>query len=528
MKKYDDVKKKCILISSFCFVCLLVASGVVEGSKVLEYHPSRILIKFKSLPSAELLEGIESKYGLEAIKVIWKLDVYKMAVKNRADIPKLVSRIAKEKIVEYAEPDYVRYTCFVPNDPRCPQQWGLRQIEVDQFWDVEMGSPDVVVAVLDTGIDLSHPDLVNQLWINPGEIAGNQIDDDENGYVDDIYGYDFHGDGSFPPVGDEDPVPQDDNGHGTHVSGRVAAETNNSIGVAGIAPGVKIMVVRVLGGILGFGYSSDIVEGVLYAVDNGASVINMSLGGTSASLTEYNTYKVAYESNVLVAAASGNDGGGANPISYPAGYVFNMAVGASDSSDNIAYFSTHGFQLEVSAPGVETLSTTLGGGYGFTGWSGTSMAAPHVAGLAALLYSQTPTLTNWQARLMIRDGVVDAGSPGWDQYHGFGRVDCPTLLGVSIPSPSSLHLINPIEGSSLPANAILSFAWSPVDGAANYKLIVNLPSGGIKEFDLSDTILTILPKRWRNAPVGNYTWEVQALDGLGTVIAQESSSFSKQ
>ncbi|MHC4193065.1 MAG: S8 family peptidase [Planctomycetota bacterium] len=528
MKSLDALKKMRAVISLCCLVFLFAAPSVVAGGKTAEYHPSRVLIKFKSPPSDQLLAKIKSKHGLELMKIIRKLDVYRMEAKHRVGIPELASQIAKEELVEYAEPDYIRYATYTPNDPSFSQQWGLLKVGVSDYWDVEMGSPDVVVAVLDTGMDLDHPDLVSQLWVNAGEVPGNEVDDDGNGYVDDIYGYDFHGDGLiFVPPDAEDPVPEDDNGHGTHVSGRVAAATDNNVGVAGMAPNVKIMVVRVLGGFLGFGYTSDIVEGALYAVDNGASVINMSLGGTQPSLTEYNAYQVAYDAGVFIAAAAGNSGDVGNPIEYPGGYAFTIAVGASDPCDDIAYFSSHGFQVEVSAPGVETLSTILGGGYEAAGWSGTSMSTPHVAGLAALLFSEMPTLSNWQVRLMIREGVVDAGAPGWDRYHGFGRIDCPTLLGVSVPSTSELHLINPVEGSVVPRTAVLTLLWSPVDGAQSYTLTVNLPTGPSKEFDLSKTVFIIPPRIWRNAPVGTYTWEVQALDPTGGVIAQDSSSFSK-
>ena len=528
MKGPGTVREMWAVISFGCLLSLFVTPSAVAGGKRAEYHPSRVLIKFKRPPSDQLLAKIRSKHQLELMKIIRKLDVYKMEVRHPVGIPELASRIAKEKLVEYAEPDYIRYAAYTPNDPGFSQQWGLLKVGVSDYWDVQMGSPDVVVAVLDTGMDLDHPDLVSQLWVNAGEVPGNEVDDDGNGYVDDIYGYDFRGDGlMFVPLDAEDPVPEDDHGHGTHVSGRVAAATDNNVGVAGMAPNVKIMVVRVLGGLLGSGYISDIAEGALYAVDNGASVINMSLGGTRPSLTEYNAYRAAHDAGVLIAAAAGNSGDMGNPIEYPGGYAFTVAVGASDPCDEIAGFSTYGFQVEVSAPGVETLSTILGGGYEASGWSGTSMSTPHVAGLAALLFSEMPALSDWQVRLMIREGVVDAGIPGWDQYHGFGRIDCPTLLGVSVPSTSELHLINPVEGSVVPRTAVLTFLWSPVDGAASYTLTLNVPNKPPKDFSLSETVFTVPPRIWRNLPVGSYTWEVQALDPIGAVIAQDSSSFSK-
>lgn len=508
-------------------ICLFSLSLSVKGEEGVAsgFHPQRILVKFKSSIASIAKEEFLIKYDLKVIRRIPKIDIYLLQVKKGRGILSLLSRLKKEKIVEFAEPDYIRKASYTPNDPYYPEQWGLLKIGIEGYWDAEMGSSGVVVAILDTGIDLDHPDLVNRLWVNPGEIPDNGIDDDGNGYVDDVYGYDFAGDGLFPLPGAEDSNPDDGNGHGTHVAGRVGAETDNLTGVAGIAQ-IQLMAVKVMSS-LGIGYSSDIIEGVIYAVDNGAKVINASLGGTSPSLAEYLAYEYAYQNNVFIAAASGNNGHQSNSIEYPAGYFFAMGVGATDQNDMIAYFSTHGPQVEVSAPGVEILSTTKGGGYGYKFWSGTSMACPHVTGLAALLYSRYPGLANWQARLMIREGVIDRGVVGWDEFYGFGRVDAPTLLIFSPPSSNQIYLLSPLENSQLSNSFLLTFAWSPVEGASSYRLTILTPGGRIKRIFTSNTYYTVLPSLWSRAPTGVYYWKAEALDSQGDLISEGTSYFEK-
>ncbi|MHC4745423.1 MAG: S8 family peptidase, partial [Planctomycetota bacterium] len=375
-----------------------------------------------------------------------------------------------------------------------------------------------------TGIDLTHPDLVNQLWQNPGEIPGNNIDDDGNGYKDDYNGYDFAGNGIFPLPGAEDPIPNDDYvGHGTHVSGTIAAEQDNSTGITGEAPGTKLMAVRVLGG-LGTGYTSDIADGIIYATDNGAQVINMSLGGPGATLTEYLALKHAWDNNVFIVAASGNDGDGSNAISYPASFLFAMSVGATDNSDNIASFSTHNTFVEISAPGVNILSTVPVSSYE-GGWNGTSMATPHVAGLAALLYSTYGDMTNWQARSMLQSAVVDRGRVGWDQYFGYGRTSAGQLLLTPQPTGDNLQILTPPNGGWFLGGSILSLLWTPVNGAVSYRITASLPSGGTAVITTADPYYTRPPSA--PVPAGNYSVTVEALGPTGATLSSDTVSFSK-
>jgi subtilisin family serine protease len=505
---------------------ILPLSGLGAEGSGLTYDSERILVKFKKQPSPLELRAFGRAHRLQLERVIPRISVFRFTIAPGDKVRDMVKRVKTSALVEFAEPDYIRYPFYTPNDPLFSSQWDMTNVGLPLYWDVEKGDPSVAVAVLDTGIDLDHPDLINQLWENAGEIPGNRVDDDSNGYVDDVNGYDFAGDGLFPRPGAQDPVPEDLYvGHGTHVSGTIAAQQDNEEGISGEAPGTKLMAVRVLGGILGAGYSSDIAEGIIYAADNGARVINMSLGGTAKSTTEYFALQYAWDHNVFIAAAAGNDGDSSNSLNYPAAYVFAMSVGATDSADNIASFSTHNEFVEISAPGVRILSTVPGGSYESTIWSGTSMATPHVAGLGALLYSQYSDIENWQVRLMLQSGVVDRGAPGWDEFFGYGRADCAALLETAPGTDDVLEIITPPEGAKFRSDALVAGLWNPVSGAASYKVTVVLPNEEVKVRTTTVPYITVSP--YVSLPAGNYSVTVDAEDGSGAVIASDTVTFSR-
>jgi len=387
-----------------------------------------------------------------------------------------------------------------------------------------MGDNDIIVAVIDTGIDQDHPDLASQRWINTDEIAGNKIDDDKNGYVDDRFGYDFHGTpflGIFPPaVGDEDSNPEDDNGHGSHTSGTIAAKTDNAVGVAGTATDCRVMVVRALGGLLGFGHSADIIEAILYAADNGANIISMSLGSSQYSAAEQAACEYAYKFNILIVAAAGNDGNAT--FNYPAGYPQVLSVSATNSNDDIASFSTRGANVEVSAPGEGVLSTWMGNGYN-TG-DGTSMACPHVAGVAALVLSKSPHLNADQVRQLIHDGAEDLGATGWDKDFGDGRINAHKSLTSSVKT--GISLFTPGNGSTLNSGASdFGLCWSQVDNVAMYALVFQLPNnqlipllGLTKNYFYFPTNL---------APAGKYKWCAVAINTSGKKFFSKWWEFTR-
>lgn len=271
--------------------------------------------------------------------------------------------------------------------------WGADLVKAPEVWAHGYTGKGVVVAVVDTGVDYNHEDLTNNIWTNTKEIAGNGIDDDGNGYIDDNYGWNF---------ADQNNNTLDDNGHGTHVSGTIAGE-NNNYGVTGIAYDAKIMPVKALDS-SGSGSYSSISKGIRYAVDNGANVINLSLGGASSNRTLESAINYASSKGVIVVMAAGNDGD--SSPDYPARYASKsgIAVGAVDKNNNLADFSNRSGTnpiAYVTAPGVKVYSSVPNNQYAT--YSGTSMAAPHVAGIVALMLSANSNLTDAQVRQIVTE-----------------------------------------------------------------------------------------------------------------------------
>jgi len=290
--------------------------------------------------------------------------------------------------VEYAEPDYYVRLCRTPDDPNYPQQWALPKIDAPEAWDIHTGSHDVVVAVIDTGIDLTHLDFQGNIWTNEPELNGlDGADDDGNGYIDDIHGYDFAYD---------DGEPLDDFSHGSHVAGIIAARGNNGTNVCGICWNATIMPVKGMDPDT-LGPASDISEAVYYAVINGADILSCSWGMNPPSNLLAEAFQYAYQQGVVAVAAAGNDS--SSSVFYPAGYSTVISVGASTQGDQRASFSNYGSWVDLIAPGVDILSLSY---YGMTRtWEGTSMACPHVSGTCALMLSVNPYLTPNEVRRIV-------------------------------------------------------------------------------------------------------------------------------
>ena len=346
--------------------------------------------------------------------------------------------------------------------------WGADMINAPTVWNNGHTGQGIIVAVIDTGVDYNHEDLKNNIWINTKEIAGNGIDDDGNGYIDDVRGWNFDNDNNNV---------LDNNGHGTHVSGTIAAE-NNGIGVTGIAYNSQIMPVKVLDA-NGSGSYSNITKGIYYAVDNGAKVINLSLGGDSANDTLKSAIEYASSKGVIVVMAAGNNGD--SIPSYPARYAYNsgIAVGAVDQNNNFANFSNRSGSQEiayVTAPGVDIYSTVPNNQYDT--YSGTSMAAPHIAGVVALMLSANPNLTESQVRQIIISTSANSTSPT--------EPTTPTQPGLELPSFfPPLDSFFPLELTNIVSQLPLSFQTPTLTSITLPPMFLSLETSPVQPSDYS-------------------------------------------
>ncbi|WP_404456761.1 S8 family peptidase [Oceanobacillus kapialis] len=349
------------------------------------YNKGEVIVKFKDSVSLNSQEQILKDVNA---KVQPSPNVVKspFVVLEVGDVESVVKTLNSNAKVEYAEPNYILKAAWTPNDTyfSTSYQYGLFNTSADHAWDYARGSASQEIAVLDTGVDYNHPDL--------------------NGKTN--RGYDFV---------DRDYTPSDANGHGTHVAGIAAAETNNGTGIAGMAPNTDILAVRVLDA-SGNGSLSNIANGIRYAADNGAEVINLSLGCACDTQTLESAVNYAWNSGSVVVAAAGNDG--TSQQFQPASYANAIAVGAVDRNNNKASFSNYGTWVDVSAPGVDIASTYPGNGYAYL--SGTSMASPYVAGQAALLTGQGKS--NAQVRAAIQNTADSVSGTGYYVRYGLINV----------------------------------------------------------------------------------------------------------
>jgi subtilisin family serine protease len=425
------------------------------------------LRKFTQERQSHLLSFLESQEKLgkaQRVRSLWINNV--IAVKATKDV---VLKLAQMPGIEYIRLDVKRHVLLdegpgIGFPPVPSKEWNISLINAPAVWNLGFTGAGVVVGHFDTGVNYTHFDLADHIWINSDEIANNSVDDDGNGYVDDRYGYDFSG-----PDGD----PRDDGGHGTHTAGTVASD-GTAGDSCGVAPDAQIMGCKVLDG-SGNGTEADVWEAIAYAVNNGARVMTFSIGWMHAWSPDRqawrNSFNAALSAGLVAAVASGNERSGGDPApdnvrtpgdvpppwfhpgqTLHGGYSDVVTVGATTSSDNIAGFSSYGpvswesispwldypynpemglKDPDVSAPGdnVTSCSYTSNNGY-LSGWSGTSMATPHVAGLMALLISKNQSLTPAQVDSIIELTAVDKGAAGKDNDYGAGRIDCLAAINL--------------------------------------------------------------------------------------------------
>jgi subtilisin family serine protease len=453
-----------------------LAQGQVMGSSVqsfLQRHTAHslspvypnIVRRKKQLGQTDLqiANAISQRYPARARRFrdsfqppeISRAYILEVDTDSAAGVAKALAELHADPDVEYAEPDHVTHTNMIPNDPYFSSSgtwgqpyddlWGVKRINAPSAWDTAAGA-GFTVAVVDTGIDYNHPDIAANVWTNTKEMAGNGIDDDGNGYVDDVRGWDFIGSTYTNPTQSNNPI--DHFGHGTHVAGTIAAVGNNGIGVIGVAWQAQVMAVKGLDD-QGYGLDSTLAPAILYAVNNGADVISNSWSGAGTSQTIADAIAYAYSLGAVVVAAAGNNNDDALNY-YPGNLPDVITVAASDHNDVIAYFSNWGTKIDVAAPGVDILSLRAAGtsmgtpvdAY-YTRADGTSMATPHVSGLAALILSQHPIYINEDVRQALRASATDLGQAGFDPTFGYGRIDAaaalalPDVLQAKIQSPAN-------------------------------------------------------------------------------------------
>ncbi len=405
-----------------------------------EFEPTRILVRYSDEAADVKLEPVPGTSFEHEFTLVPGL--HAVQLDEGVDYFSTLQAYQEDPLVLYAEPDYIVSTTVNPSDDTFyGLEYGLHNTgqsirDVSGTPDADIDAPEawamapnagegVIVAVIDSGVDYTHEDLADNMWINNGEIPGNGLDDDLNGYVDDVYGYDFYG------RGDSDPM--DENFHGTHVAGTIAGVDNN-VGIIGVAPKAKIMALRFLGP-TGSGSTFGAIGAIEYAVSNGATLTNNSWGGGGFSNSLFNAIAAARNAGQVFVAAAGNSGAN-NDLSphYPSSYNLDniISVAATNNRDNYAGFSNIGVtSVDLAAPGVDIASTFYGGGYVWS--SGTSMASPHVAGAAAVLLAEDPSLTPQEVKSILLNSVDDLSATGRTLTDG--RLNLAGALGALEPDP---------------------------------------------------------------------------------------------
>jgi len=441
----------CSIGCSLAFYFLLSAHYLASGNQTNDYVADEILVKFKDSAEPVTVKLAKSQDFLARLNYYQKLPN-----------------------VEYAEPNYTYQASIIPSDTYFTNQWYLQKIKAPQAWNNVRESPDIVIAILDSGVQINHPDLQNNIWVNKKEIAGNGIDDDKNGFIDDVNGWDFVNNVPDPSPKFQPGFTLDGIMHGTIIAGIMAASGNNAAGIAGITWKAKIMPLKVLDD-KGEGSASNVIKAIDYAVANGANIINLSFVGFGYSRSLDDAIKRAYDADVIVVAAGGNEvgqGEGYNLSQTPmypvcldgSGQNRVIGVAATDTMDQKAVFSSFGSCIDIAAPGVSVYSTVVYsptnyiGGQSFNKyydgyWSGTSVAVPMVSGALALLESANPSLS--------RDGIVNTLldssdnitllNPSYPGQLGRGRLDVAAAVESALgglKNKTEKLIVGPMAGKS--------------------------------------------------------------------------------
>jgi len=436
--------------------------------KLPSLAPDRLVVKLKPAADPAALDALVRGVRGQIVSSIPRLNAVVLRLDPGVSASSALATLRASPLVQHAEQDGYAYTLAAPNDPLYSLQWHYPMIQLANAWDITTGSP-VIVAVVDTGIRPDHPEFGRGVLV-PGRNFFNGADDDDT---------------TDPGCPSLEPRRYS---HGTHVAGTIAALTNNGEGVAGVvwggATGVKIMPVRVLGEELvrfrfcGVGFASDVAKGIVWATDNGARVINLSLGSTADSEILREAVQYALDRGVVVVAAAGNSNS-SDPF-YPAAYLGVIAVSALACNGQKTFYSNFGAYIFVAAPGGDhtvdctgdatgelVLSTAWRpsepSNYTYVGLQGTSMAAPHVSGVAALLVGRG-VVGPAAVRQRLRETATDLGAPGWDRIYGYGLVNAAAAVGVNLPTTSLRAFVGLLSGTQI----LQQSTFAPVSGTGSF------------------------------------------------------------
>ncbi|HWZ31609.1 MAG TPA: S8 family serine peptidase [Bryobacteraceae bacterium] len=388
------------------------------GPVIHESAPDRLVVQHRIGADPDSIQRSFSLHGaaLHAHHASLRISVLRVDPARRDQIQKALEASG---LFDFVEPDYLAHVNTTPNDPGYPSQWHLATIQAPYAWNITTGSTSVPIAMVDSGVDTTHPDLASKVVGGWNFLTGNSTITDTMG-------------------------------HGTTTAGAAAAIGNNGVGVAGVAwlnPIMPLIVVDATG----YASYSNMASAISYAADHGARIVNVSIGGTSPSSTLQTAVNYAWNKGTIVFASAGN--GGINAPYYPAGCQNVVSVGATDSTDTVAAFSNYGSFLSLTAPGVNIYTTTSGGGYGYG--TGTSYSSPIAAAVGALMLSKSPSLSASTLVSTLEQNSDDLGPAGWDQYYGWGRVNAYKALNATTTTtnnPPVVSISSPSNGNTVKAS----------------------------------------------------------------------------
>ncbi len=489
----------------------------LQKSMQKSYSINRLL-DFRTIPNSQLKKSLI-------------MTIYKLTISGEISSADFLSKISQMPEVIYAHPNHVYRIDQTAGDPYFSQLWGLQAIQVEQAWLKTRGTANVLVTIIDTGIDYFHEDLQQNIWINPGEDLNqsgkvdqsdfNGIDDDGNGFIDDVHGWDFTDAPVYPDAGDyaqPDADPMDEHGHGTQVAGIISAVANNNLGIAGIAPECRLLNLRA-GTAQGLLEEDDVASAIVYAVAMGSRIINMSFGDVVASPLLKDIIQFAHHQNCVLIASAGNSA--TDAIHFPSGFQETISVGAISEDFILASYSNYGTSVDLVAPGVNIYTTSLKNTYQTFG--GTSAAAPFVAGVTALLLSMEPDLSNENVRGILTGTAHDLGQTGWDSYYGAGMVNAFRAINyqnnpvteITAPSLNSGWFSDFITICGTASSALLEkyiLEYGEGVNPTNYETILEVQNRQLVQDSLG---------RWdiQNLPEGVYTLALRLLNKDGSETA---------